>query len=456
MSDTETKTEEKDLIVEEPSGNMMLNMGPSHPAMHGIVRIILQLEGEIVRSADMEIGYLHRAFEKHSESVTYTQVMPWTDRLNYVSPLINNFGYAMCVEKIFGIKVTERCEYIRVIMGEISRISDHLTCIGASAMELNAFTVFLYMMKAREWLYELIEDVTGARVTISYARIGGVRADLPPNFTERCLHQIKRIRETLHECDALLTKNRIFMDRMQGIGIISKEDAISYAFTGPMLRACGVPYDVRRAYPYHVYDQLDFEIPVGENGDCYDRYLVRMEEMQQSMRIIEQALEKIPDGPVNVDLEGNPIIQPPIVVDEAKMGKIAEIADKQVDVSPNLEGQEGDRYYTVNPDLKQVIIPPKQKSYTSIEGLMNHFKLIMYGHGIRPPKGEAYVCVEGGNGELGFYIVSDGTDRGYRVRVRPPCYNFVAAFPKMILGLSVADIIPAFGSINMIGGELDH
>ena len=191
---------------------------------------------------------------------------------------------------------------------------------------------------------------------------------------------------------------------MQGIGIISKEDAISYAFTGPMLRACGVPYDVRRAYPYHVYDQLDFEIPVGENGDCYDRYLVRMEEMQQSMRIIEQALEKIPGGAVNVDLEGNPIIEPPIVVDEAKMGKISEIADKQVDVSPNLEGQEGDRYYAVNPDLKQVIIPPKQKSYTSIEGLMNHFKLIMYGHGIRPPKGEAYVCVEGGNGELGFIL----------------------------------------------------
>jgi NADH-quinone oxidoreductase subunit D len=455
MSNEEAKILESELIAKEPSGNMMLNMGPSHPAMHGIVRIILQLEGELVRGAEMEIGYLHRAFEKHAESVTYNQVIPWTDRLNYVSPMINNFGYAMAVEKLLGIKVTERCEYIRVVMSEISRIGDHLTCIGASAMELNAFTVFLYMMKAREWLYELVEDVCGARITVSYARVGGVKADLPPGFADRCRFQMKRVRETLVECDGLVTKNRIFMDRLQGVGIISKEDAIGYAFTGPMLRACGVPYDVRRAYPYHVYDELDFEIPVGETGDCYDRYLVRMEEMQQSMHIIEQALEKMPGGAVNVDTEGKEI-ESAVTVDEAKMGRIAEIKDLEVQVSPNLEGQENQEYYNVNPDAKSVIIPPKEKSYKSIEGLMNHFKLIMYGHGVRPPKGEAYVCVEGGNGEVGFYVVSDGTDRAYRVRVRPPCFNFVAAFPKMILGLSVADIIPAFGSINMIGGELDH
>ena len=446
----------KDQILTEPSGTMLLNMGPSHPAMHGIVRIILELEQEIVKSADMEIGYLHRAFEKHSESVTYNQVMPWTDRLNYVSPMINNFGYAMAVEKLLDLKVTERCDYVRVIMSEISRITDHLTCIGASAMELGAFTVFLYMMKAREWMYELIEDVCGARVTVCYARVGGVKADLPPGFNERCLFNLKRTRETLVECDGLLTKNRIFMDRMQGVGRISKEDAIAWAFTGPMLRASGVPYDVRRAYPYHVYDLIDFEIPVGEHGDNYDRYLVRMEEMQQSMRIIEQAIEKLPGGPVNVDLEGKPIIESAKTVDEAKMGRIQEVADKEVAVSPNLEGQEPDSYYAVNPDVKSVIIPPKQKSYTSIEGLMNHFKLIMYGHGVRPPKGETYVCVEGGNGELGFYVVSDGTDFAYRVRVRPPCFNFVAAFPTMILGASIADIVPTFGSINMIGGELDH
>ncbi|PWT90666.1 MAG: NADH-quinone oxidoreductase subunit D [Acidobacteria bacterium] len=447
--------EKVEQILNEASDTMLINMGPSHPAMHGIIRIVLEVEGELVKGAEMEIGYLHRCFEKDCEAGTYTQAIPYTDRLNYVSPLINNFGYAMGVEKLLGIKVTERCEYVRVIMSEISRIADHLTCIGASAMELGAFTVFLYMMKAREWLYELIEDVTGARVTISYARIGGVKADLPVGFKERCLLNLKKTRETLKECDALLTKNRIFMDRMQGIGVFSKEDAIAWAFSGPMLRGSGVPYDVRRAYPYFVYNDLDFEIPVGENGDNYDRYLVRMEEMHQSVYIIEQALEKIPGGAVSVDMEGNPI-EPATTVDEAKMGRVEEYVDKEVDVSPNLEGQEASRFYKVNPDVKSVVIPPKQKSYTSIEGLMNHFKLIMYGHGIRPPKGETYVCVEGGNGELGFYIVSDGSDHPWRVRVRPPCFNFVAAFPKMIEGAMIADIVPSFGSINMIGGELDH
>ncbi len=308
-------------------------------------------------------------------------------------------------------------------------------------------------MKAREYLYELVEDVTGARITVSYARVGGVKADLPSNFSERCSVQLKKVRDAIKECDGLLTRNRIFMDRMQGIGAISKEDAINYSFSGPMLRACGVPYDVRRAYPYHAYEDLDFEIPVGENGDNFDRYLVRMEEMEQSMRIIHQAMEKMPGGAVHVDV---PEIDPAVTVDEAKMGLIAEIADQQVDVSPNLEGQERDVYYSVNPDAKSVVIPPKQKSYTSIEGLMNHFKLIMYGHGIRPPKGEAYSLVEGGNGELGFYIVSDGSDKPYRVRARVPCFPFVAAFPKMIEGSMIADIIPSFGSINMIAGELDH
>ena len=446
-------TDNTDQILADAPGNMMLNMGPSHPAMHGVVRIVLQLEGELVKKAELEIGYLHRAFEKHSEAVTYTQVFPWTDRLNYVSPLINNFGFAMCVEKLLGVKVTPRCEYVRVVMSEISRIGDHLTCIGASAMELGAFTVFLYFIKAREYLYELVEDVTGARITVSYARVGGVKADLPPGFAERCRVQLQKVRDALKECDALLTRNRIFMDRMQGIGGFSKEDAINYGFTGPMLRASGVPYDVRRAYPYHAYDDIDFEIPIGENGDNFDRYMVRMEEMQQSMQIIEQALQKMPGGEINVNV---PEIDPDHTVDEAKMGRIAGIVDQQVDVSPNLEGQEPQQYYAVNPDTKSVVIPPKQKSYTSIEGLMNHFKLIMYGHGIRPARGEAYTAVEGGNGELGFYIVSDGTDKPYRVRVRAPCFPFVAAFHKMIEGCQIADVVPTFGSINMIAGELDH
>lgn len=443
-----------DQIVKDAAGIMLLNMGPSHPAMHGIVRIILELEGETVRSADVEIGYLHRAFEKESENAPYTQVIPYTDRLNYVSPMINNFGYAMCVEKLLGIQITERCKYIRVILSEISRIGDHLTCVGASAMELGAMTVFLYMMKAREYLYELIEDACGARVTVCYTRIGGLRADIPPGFEDRCKLAFAKTREVLKECDGLLTKNRIFMDRMQGIGIISKENAIAWGFTGPMLRASGAPYDVRRAYPYLSYNELDFEIPVGENGDNYDRYLVRMEEMEQSIRIAEQALAKLPGGPVNVEDEN--WIEPADAVDRAKMGLVADLPDKVVAVSPNLEGQIEKEYYKVNPDIKTVILPPKQETYTNIEGLMNHFKLIMYGHGLRVPKGEAYACVEGGNGELGFYVVSDGTDRPYRVRVRPPCFMLVAGFHKMIIGLSVADIVPTFGSINMIGGELDH
>jgi NADH-quinone oxidoreductase subunit D len=368
--------------------------------------------------------------------------------------MINNFGYAMCVEKLLGLQITERCKYIRVILSEISRVADHLTCIGASAMELGAMTVFLYMMKAREYLYELTEDACGARVTVSYARIGGLKSDLPPGFPERCKLAFSRTRDVLKECDGLLSKNRIFLDRMQGIGIISKENAIAWGFTGPMLRGSGVPYDVRRAYPYLAYDELDFEIPVGQNGDNYDRYLVRMEEMEQAIRIAEQALEKLPGGPVN--LEDQNLIEPAVAVDEAKMGRVADLPDRTVDVSPNLEGATVKDYYEVNPDVKTVVLPPKQETYTNIEGLMNHFKLIMYGHGIRVPKGEAYSCVEGGNGELGFYIVSDGTDRPYRVRVRPPCFMLVAGFHKMIEGLTVADIVPTFGSINMIGGELDH
>ena len=444
-----------DQIVKDAAGTMLLNMGPSHPAMHGIVRIILELEGESVKGADVEIGYLHRCFEKESERATYTQVIPYTDRLNYVSPMINNFGYAMAVEKLLGLKITDRCSYIRVIFSEISRVADHLTCVGASAMELGAMTVFLYMMQARELLYELIEDACGARVTVCYARIGGLKADVPPHFHERCLRAFEKTRHLLKECDGLLTKNRIFLDRMQGLGKISKEDAIAWGFTGPMLRASGVPYDVRRAYPYFAYPDLDFEIPVGENGDNYDRYLVRMEEMEQSMRIAEQALAKLPGGAVNVDENNNPI-EPAKAVDEAKMGIVADLPDHTVEVSPNLEGSTEKEYYRVNPDVKRVVIPPKQETYTNIEGLMNHFKLVMDGHGIKVPKGEAYSCVEGGNGELGFYVVSDGSDHPYRVRVRPPCFMLVAGFHKLIEGLTIADIIPTFGSINMIGGELDH
>jgi len=434
---------------------LQVGVGPAHPAMHGIIRILAELDGEIISRADVEIGYLHRAFEKECEVGGWNNAIPYTDRLNYVSPLINNFGYASAVEKLLGIDVTERCKYIRVIMSEISRICDHLTCIGASAMELGAFTVFLYMIKAREFLWELVEDVTGARLTISYGRVGGVKADLPEGFGERVRKAFKETREVLDEVHRLLTGLRIFMDRMVGVGALSREETRAYAITGPMLRAAGVAYDVRRAQPYYVYDRLDFEIPTQKDGDNYSRYLVRMAEMEQSMRIVEQALAALPGGPINVDFEGRPI-DPASYVDQGKLGKTEGLLLVPLTLSPNLQGQNRSVYERVNAPDKRVVLPPKETTYGSIEGLMNHFMLIMEGYGIRPPRGEAYFAVEGANGELGFYVVSDGTDRPYRVRCRPPCLPPLAALHRMIEGEMVADLIPTFGSVNMIGGELDR
>src|SRR5713226_2872864 len=307
------ETARREFMLGEGSGtgggsqNLHVGMGPAHPAMHGIIRITTELDGETIVHADVEIGYLHRAFEKECEVGGYNNAIPYTDRLNYVSPLINNFGYASAIEKLLGIDVTERCKYIRVIMSEISRISDHLTCIGASAMELGAFTVFLYMIKAREYLWELVEDVTGARLTISYGRVGGVKADLPDGFGIKVRKAFAEVRQVLTEVHTLITGNRIFMDRMVGVGALSREETVGYAITGPMLRAAGVGYDVRRAQPYYVYDRVEFDVPLGKNGDNFDRYLVRMAEMEQSMRIVEQALDKIPGGAVNVDYQGHPI-----------------------------------------------------------------------------------------------------------------------------------------------------
>ncbi|OGX29432.1 MAG: NADH dehydrogenase [Omnitrophica WOR_2 bacterium RIFCSPHIGHO2_02_FULL_67_20] len=434
---------------------MFLNIGPSHPAMHGIIQIIAELDGERIVGADVEIGYLHRAFEKESERGPYNNVVPYADRLNYVSPLINNFGYCLAVERLLGIEATERCQYIRVILSEISRITDHLTCVGASAMELGAFTVFLYMIKAREWLWELIESVTGARLTISYGRVGGVKADLPEDFAGRTRAVLEEVRKVLLECDTLLTRNRIFVDRMQGTGVISKETAISYAITGPFLRGSGIALDTRKAQPYFVYDRMQFDVPTGEHGDNYDRYLVRMEEMEQSMRIIEQALAAIPAGPLNVDMEGN-ILPASVMVDEAKMGRVAGFKQARVRLDPTLEGSTRGYHEAINAREKRAVLPAKEDTYGNIEGLMHHFKLIMLGHGIRPPKGEYYSAVEGANGELGFYVVSDGSDRPYRVRVHPPCFTIMAALRELIVGDMVADLVPTFGSVNMIGGELDR
>jgi NADH-quinone oxidoreductase subunit D len=436
--------------------DMLLNIGPAHPAMHGIIRIVAKLDGERIHDAEVEIGYLHRGFEKMAEEVDYNGVIPYTDRLNYVSPLINNMGYCMTVEKLLGISVPERCHYVRVILSEISRITDHLTCVGASAMELGAFTVFLYMIKAREYLWELVEKVTGARMTVSYCRVGGVKADLPGDFAESCRKAFEETRNVLAEADGLLTRNRIFVDRMNGTGVISAEEAIAYGITGPFLRATGADYDVRKDCPYAVYDRLAFDVPVGTRGDNMDRYLVRMEEMEQSMRIVERALADMPTGPVQVHPETGRPIPAAEMVDLAKVGNIAAISDGNAVACPTLEGSGRAHRPSIATDEKRVFLPPKEDTYGNIEGLMQQFKLVMFGHGVRPPKGEVYFPVEGANGELGFYVVSDGAGSAYRVRVRPPCFAIMSALSKILAGDMIADMIPTFGSVNMIGGELDR
>jgi NADH-quinone oxidoreductase subunit D len=438
--------------------SILLNVGPAHPAMHGIVRIIAEIEGETVRSAEVEIGYLHRCFEKSCEKGNWNHAIPYVDRLNYVSPLINNFGYVETVEKLIGVEVPERTKFIRTLMGEISRICDHLTCIGAAAMELGALTVFIYMIKAREWLWKLIEEATGARVTISWARVGGLKSDLPVGFDAACREVFPKVRQVLEDVEALLTRNRIFIDRMRGIGALSLEESISHGFTGPLLRACGHEYDVRKAFPYDAYDRVEFDVPVGGSGDNYDRYLVRMEEIRQSLRICEQVLEKMPGGFETQDLTGERITAAEILRETQYGRPVERYREKVLDLPPTLKGAERPRYRRVNVEDPNVVLPPKEEVYGNIEGLINHFKILMpgRGHGVAVPKGEAYHAVEGANGELGFYIVSDGGSGPFRVRCRGPCFFPMTALHKMIEGGQVADIVPTFGSINMIGGEMDR
>lgn len=384
---------------------MVLNMGPSHPAMHGTVRMVLTLDGETVIKCDPEIGYLHRGFEKQCENATWSQVFPYTDRLNYCSPLLNNFGYALAVEKMLGIKATDRCNYIRTILGEMARLADHFTSLGAGALELGAMSAFLYAVEARDHIWDLVEEVTGARLTVSFARIGGLKEDLPANFAERWEATEPRLWDVIKKLDQLSTKNRIFMDRMMNTGVIGADEAVSLGFTGPVLRSTGVAYDIRKDSPYFAYDRIDFEVPVGTNGDNFDRYLVRLEEMKQSISIIRQCLKGLPGGPLNVD-------------------------------DPH------------------IMLPPKELVYNSIEGMINHFKLIF--EGIQVPAGEVYSYTEAANGELGFYIVSNGTGKPYKLRVRPPCFYFMGGIDRMIEGGMLSDIIPTFDTINMIGGEVDR
>ena len=390
---------------ELPHEIMELQMGPSHPATHGTIKFNLKLEGEKVLDCDVEVGFLHRGFDKSCEQATWTQVIPYTDRLNYASSLINNVGYALAVEKLIGAETPPRCQYIRVIVSELARIFDHLTCCGMAASELGAITVGFYMIEARELIIRIIENLTGARLTVTYVRIGGVKHDLSQDFAEQVTKTFTTVRRLLDDCDRLLSRNRIFLDRMSNIGVISQQSALDHSLTGPILRATGVDYDVRKAFPYLVYDQLAFEVPLGSHGDNYDRFLCRLREIQESMKIVEQALRQLPVGPVWID-------------------------------DPRF------------------VLPEKEKVYGSIEGLMHHFKIIM--EGIHVPAGETYSAVEGGNGELGFYVVSDGGGKPYRLRVRPPCFIAMGAFAVMIKGYMVADIVPTFGMINMIGGECDR
>ncbi len=386
---------------------MYINMGPSHPAMHGTVKMVLKLDGETVVNVDVQVGYLHRCFEKTVEHKTWNQVMPYTDRLNYVSPIINNLGYCLAVEKLLGVQVPERGQYLRTVMCELSRIGDHLTCVGASVMEMGALTAFLYMMKAREAAWQLVEEVTGARLTISYGRVGGVVRDLPASFGERWAFVKRQVQENCDEVVTLLHSNRIFIDRMKGVGKMPLERVLSYGMTGPFARAAGFDYDLRRDEPYFAYDKVKFAVATRTDGDNFARYEVRMQEIRESIKIIDQCLAQMTDGPIRVE-------------------------------DPRIS------------------LPKKKEVYSNIEALMNHFKLLMPGHGIQPPAGEVYSAVEGGNGELGFWLVSDGSDRPWRVRVRPPCFPIMSGVEELILGEQVADIVPIFGSVNMIGGEMDR
>ena len=383
-----------------------LNLGPSHPAMHGTLRCAVTLDGETIIGVDQEIGYLHRCFEKMSETHTYQQVIPFTDRLNYCSAVINNVGYCMTVEKLLGIEAPSRAQHVRLMLSEFYRIADHIICISTNLVDLGALTNFWYLMQPREEIIALAESCSGARLLPSYLRIGGLAVDVPADFLENSQRIVNMLPKFINEVESLVMNNRIFRDRTVGAGAITQADAIAFGFTGPCLRATGVPFDVRKTSPYLGYETYDWDVPVAEGGDTYARFLVRFEEMRQSLRILQQAIDRgLPDGPVIVD---NPY----------------------------------------------VALPPKEKVYNEMESLIYHFKLIM--HGIQPPVGEAYFQVEGGNGEVGFYVVSDGTKNPYRVRARPPCFPIFEAYGHMITGQTIPDAIAALGSLNIIAGELDR
>ncbi len=387
------------------SKHMLINLGPQHPATHGVLRLVLELDGETVIRCIPHIGYLHSGFEKLSEYREWNQVITLTDRMDYLAPMMFNIGYAMAVEQLLGIEVTPRCKVIRVICCELNRILSHLLWLGTTSIDIGAYTPFLYTYQERERIYNLHEAYTGARMTTSVTRIGGMMADVPPGWLDGVREFVETFLRTLDEVDALLTRNAIWVGRTQGVGVMSAAESINCGLCGPNLRAAGVPYDVRKDRPYLDYETYDFDVPIGEHGDSYDRYLVRMEEMRQSVRILEQALERVPQGPINV-------------------------ADPRV------------------------ILPPKSAVMDSIDGMIAHFKLVM--EGLKVPAGEVWYSIESSKGELGFFIVADGGSKPVRCRYRTPSFLNMSALPLLVEGELLADVIAVNASIDIVLGEIDR
>ncbi|MFM9008884.1 MAG: NADH-quinone oxidoreductase subunit D [Bacteroidota bacterium] len=385
-----------------------LNLGPTHPATHGIFQNVLKMDGELIISAEPTIGYIHRAFEKLAERRPYYQITPITDRMNYCSSPINNMGWHMTVEKLAGIDIPKRVQYMRVIIMELARIADHIICNSVIGVDSGAMTGFLYVFQWREFIYEIYEELCGARLTTNIGRIGGLERDFSDTAWKKIRQLLTEFPAGLKEFEKLLVRNRIFMDRTIACGPISGERALQYGFTGPNLRAAGIDYDVRVMNPYSSYDEFDFIIPVGTNGDTYDRFMVRQREMWESLSIIRQALEKLD-----------------------------RLSDKT----------------TFHADVPEFYLPPKEEVYNSMEGLIWHFKIVMGETSI--PAGEVYHCVEGGNGELGFYLISDGGRTPYRLHFRRPCFIYYQAYPEMIKGAMLSDAILTMSSMNVIAGELD-
>ena len=386
-------------------GNVVINIGPSHPATHGTIQIVAELDGETVKRADVHCGYLHRGFEKEAEHQTYHKVIPFTDRLNYCSALNNNFAYAATVEKLLAIEITPRCTVLRTMLAEYNRIVDHITCVAASVMEMGAMTAFLYMMTVRDYIFEHLNHLTGARLTYSYVRIGGLGRDLPEGWLERLEEILQLTERYLERIHGLLDRNRIFIDRTRDVAAMTPEHALNWGYTGPTLRSTGLAMDLRKDEPYLAYRELDFEVPVGIKGDNYDRYYVRMREIDESISMVRQCVRMLPGGPVSVN----------------------------------------------DP---RVTLPEKEGVYTEIEPLITHFKLIV--RGIRVPAGEVYAAHETPNGELGFYLVSDGGVTPYKLHVRSPSFAHMGGMHTLLEGHQLADVVPTFGSMNMIGGECDR